>query len=221
MILLAECSDIRNYRWMMKYYISDLHFFHEKLNREMDKRGFESVEEMHMHMLRQWNSKVNRRDEVFILGDVGFGNAEEINEILKKLNGKLYLIKGNHDNRFLRKTAFDDTRFEWIKDYAEISDNNRKIILCHYPIMCYNGQYKLTADGKPKVYMLYGHVHDTQDQRLMEEFIKITRETIHIRDGIERRIPCNMLNCFCLYSDYVPWSLDEWINFWRERGVIE
>ena len=27
----------------------------------------------------------------------------------------------------------------------------------------------------------------------------------------ERHIPCNMINCFCMYSDYTPLTLDEWI----------
>jgi len=134
----------------LRYYISDLHFFHEKLNHEMDKRGFADIDEMHSYIIKKWNAKVNRRDEVIILGDLSFGKAEETNELLKKLNGKLCLIRGNHDNRFLKKTAFDGSRFEWVKDYTEIEDNNRKIVLCHYPIMCYNGQYRLTAEGNPK-----------------------------------------------------------------------
>ena len=39
----------------MKRYISDLHFFHDNLNREMDCRGFASLEEMHAHMIAAWN----------------------------------------------------------------------------------------------------------------------------------------------------------------------
>nr|WP_315101881.1 metallophosphoesterase family protein [uncultured Catonella sp.] len=206
----------------MKYYISDLHFFHEKMNYEMDQRGFASVEDMHRYIIRRWNSKVNHRDEVVLLGDISFGKAEETNKVLKKLNGKLCLIIGNHDYRLLKKADFDQSRFEWIKDYAEISDKDRRVVLCHYPIMCYNGQYRRTKEGKPKTYMVYGHVHDTHDQRLMEEFIRITRDSAIINsDGSERDIPCNMINCFCMYSDYTPWSLEEWIIYWRERGIVD
>ena len=42
---------------------------------------------------------------------------------------------------------FDATRFEWIKPYAELNDNKRKIILSHYPIFCYNGQYRRNKEG--------------------------------------------------------------------------
>ena len=41
----------------MRYYISDLHFFHENMNTRMDKRGFESVEVMNEYMISQWNKK--------------------------------------------------------------------------------------------------------------------------------------------------------------------
>ncbi|WP_346663080.1 metallophosphoesterase [uncultured Merdimonas sp.] len=201
----------------MRYYIADPHFFHGALNTKMDRRGFESVEAMNEYMLRQWNRKVRKNDEVVILGDLSWGKAEETNELLERLNGRLYLIQGNHD-RFLKNKDYNAGRFVWIKPYEELQDNKRKVILCHYPIMCYNGQYRVDEKGNPKVYMLYGHVHDTQDQRLLERFQAITRETASVSpDGTARQIPCNMINCFCMYSDYVPLTLDEWIACERRR----
>lgn len=201
----------------MRYYIADPHFFHGALNTKMDRRGFESVEAMNEHMLRQWNRKVRKNDEVVILGDLSWGKAEETNELLERLNGRLYLIQGNHD-RFLKNKDYNAGRFVWIKPYEELQDNKRKVILCHYPIMCYNGQYRVDENGNPKVYMLYGHVHDTQDQRLLERFQAITRETASVSpNGTARQIPCNMINCFCMYSDYVPLTLDEWIACEKRR----
>ena len=201
----------------MRYYIADPHFFHGALNTKMDRRGFESVEAMNEYMLQQWNRKVRKNDEVVILGDLSWGKAEETNELLERLNGRLYLIQGNHD-RFLKNKDYNAGRFVWIKPYEELQDNKRKVILCHYPIMCYNGQYRVDENGNPKVYMLYGHVHDTQDQRLLERFQAITRETASVSpDGKTRQIPCNMINCFCMYSDYVPLTLDEWIACERRR----
>ena len=104
----------------------------------------------------------------------------------------------------------------------ELSDNKRKVVLCHYPIMCYNGQYRVDEVGNPKTYMLYGHVHDTQDQRLLEQFQEITRntKTVNAR-GEEQSIPCNMINCFCMYSDYEPLTLDEWIELYQIKGTGE
>ena len=201
----------------MRYYIADSHFFHENLNSKMDHRGFENVEAMNRYMLQQWNEKVRKNDEVVVLGDLSWGKAEETNELLEKLHGRLYLIQGNHD-RYMKDKAYNADRFEWIKPYEELQDNKRKVILCHYPIICYNGQYRVDTAGNPKTYMLYGHVHDTQDQRLLERFQDITRGTNSINsNGIQRNIPCNMINCFCMYSNYTPLTLDEWIECDKRR----
>lgn len=199
----------------MRYYIADLHFFHEAQNYRMDRRGFNSVEEMNEYMIKKWNGKVRKNDEVVIIGDLSWKKAEQTNVLLSQLNGILYLIQGNHDHNWINKCT---DRFVWIKPYEELRDNKRKVVLCHYPIICYNGQYHLDKDGNPRTYMLYGHVHDTQDQRLIEQFIDITRNTV-VTDsqGNKRSIPCNMINCFCMYSDYEPLTLDEWIVCDRKR----
>lgn len=195
----------------MRYYIADLHFYHGAMNDRMDCRGFSSVEEMNEYMIGKWNGKVRENDEVVIIGDLSWGNAEETSQLTRRLNGRLYLIQGNHDG-FVSKTTMDMSRFEWVKPYEELYDNKRKVVLCHYPIICYNGQYRLDENGNPRTYMLYGHVHDSRDQRLVEQFQEIIRATV-VRNaqGHERMIPCNMINCFCQYSDYEPLTLDEWI----------
>lgn len=204
----------------LRYYIADLHFFHGALNDRMDRRGFTDVDEMNEYMIGKWNRKVRSNDDVVIIGDLSFGSAEETNALLKRLHGRLYLIQGNHD-RFLAKKDMDTGLFRWIKPYEELADDKRKVILCHYPILFYNGQYRIDENGNPKSYMLYGHVHDTRDQRLLEQFQEITAHTVIEGSGdaenAERCIPCNMINCFCMYSDYEPLTLDEWIVCDKER----
>lgn len=202
----------------MRYYISDQHFFHNNMNTSMDSRGFESLEAMHEHMINRWNGKVRRGDDVVILGDFSIGKGEETGEILSRLNGNKFLIVGNHD-KYLEDRKFDAKHFKWIKDYMEVSDNKRKVILSHYPIICYNGQYRMDADGKPTAYMLYGHVHDSYDEVLVNNYVRETRlQKREIKGSDEPvNIPCQMINCFCMYSDYTPLSLDEWILLDNKR----
>ena len=202
----------------MRYYISDLHFYHESLNIQMDCRGFEDAAGMNAHMIRQWNSRVRPRDEVVILGDLSVAKGPATNEITEQLNGKLYLIEGNHD-KFLKDRKFDRSRFEWILPYAELYDHKRKVILCHYPVFCYNGQYRKKKNGEDRTYMLYGHVHNTTDEQLVRQFQEITRSTFRpVRGGEEPQpIPCHMINCFCMFSDYIPLTLDEWIGNDQKR----
>lgn len=202
----------------MRYYISDLHFYHESLLTKMDKRGFASCDEMHEYMINKWNKKVREKDEVIILGDVSMERGKPTGDILGRLNGRLSLIEGNHDN-YLQDRRFDATIFEWIKPYAELHDNKKKVILSHYPVFCYNGQYRRDKEGNPKTYMLYGHVHDTQDERLIDHFIQETEAVLHVSPGNTEAlpIPCQMINCFCMFSDYTPLTLEEWIHVDGER----
>lgn len=52
--------------------------------------------------------------------------------------------------------------YESIEHYAEINDNNRLVILCHYPIPFYKNQYYGAV-------MLYGNVHNTNRMGLHRE----------------------------------------------------
>lgn len=201
----------------MRYYIADCHFFHGSLNYQMDCRGFADAEEMNNHMIEQWNKKVRWNDEVVILGDFSLGKADETNRVLEELNGFLYLIEGNHDP-FGRKKGYNAARFKWIRPYAELNDNHRKVVLCHYPILCYNGQYLRGSSGAPKTYMLYGHVHNTWDEELMQQAKSLAEKQVrHNKEGTQYNLPCQMINCFCMYSDYMPLSLDEWIELDAKR----
>ena len=200
-----------------KLYISDLHFYHEGLCRKMDMRPFHDYREMNEAMIAAWNAKVNARDEVYILGDFSIAKGLATNEILKQLKGRLYMIRGNHD-AFLDDAQFQKERFLWIRDYAEIKDAGRKVVLSHYPVFCYNGQYR-KDNGIPFVYMLYGHVHNTYDEVLVNRFIQETRAARRISkyDEEPEPIPCNMINTFCMFSEYAPLTLDEWIENDRAR----
>ena len=203
----------------MRYYIADCHFGHGNLNIRMDHRGFANADEMDSFMIDQWNKKIgNPNHEVVILGDFSIMRAEPTMKILKKLKGKKILVTGNHD-KFLKDPSFDKSLFKQITPYLELNDNKRKIICCHYPVFCYNGQNRIKEDGSPATYMLYGHVHNTDDEKLVKEFIKITKNTKREIREREMNIPCNMINCFCMRSSYTPLTLDEWIeleNFARD-----
>ena len=152
-------------------------------------------------------------------GDLSLDNGKETNEILCRLKGRLYLIRGNHDERYLRDKDFDISRFEWVKDYVEIHDNKRKIVLMHYPIFCYNGQFRRGADGTPLTYMLHGHIHKSEDQVLVDKFCAETRATMRKSGHQEtaQPVPCQMINCFCMYSAYMPLTLEEWIECDQRR----
>ncbi len=61
--------------------------------------------------------------------------------------------------------------------------------------------------------MLYGHVYDSHDEELVYRHIKATRAAFQKDpEGNGYSIPYNMINTFCMYSDYTPLTLEEWIR---------
>lgn len=201
----------------MKYYISDLHFFDKKMITFMDKRPFHTVIDMNAYMISQWNKRITTDDQVYILGDFSNGTAEQTEMVLTQLKGNKYLIIGNHDE-FIQDSSFLQSLFKWVGPYLEVSDNNRNVVLSHYPICCYNHQYHRDINGIPKTFMLYGHVHNTFDEYLINEYKKIAAcyERNLYNQGYYS-IPTQMINCFCVFSKYQPLSLDEWIRVDKKR----
>lgn len=144
----------------MKHYIADTHFWHANMLKfEPENRPFDTVEEMNDALIERWNAKVKPEDEIYVLGDFCFdASGIKANDLLKKLNGRKFLVKGNHD-AFLRSNNFDRSLFEWVKEYAEVKDTvdgkDVSVILFHYPIAVWNRKHH-------GAYHLFGHIHSNK-----------------------------------------------------------
>lgn len=138
---------------MKRFITSDLHFGHTNIMKFCpDTRGhFRDVNHMNEEMIRIWNETVNPEDETFILGDVAFSNAAQSVAILRRLNGRMILIKGNHDSKNLKDVQFQRC-FTSIHDYLEIDHTGNKLCMFHYPIMEWNRCHRGSIH-------FYGHLH--------------------------------------------------------------
>lgn len=181
----------------MKYYISDTHFEHNNII-NFDQRPYGSVAEMRESMIDKWNEIVTDEDEVYILGDFCFSKrAENWINILKVLKGKKYLIKGNHD--ILKGDSWEEVKdyFEGIYDYLEVKDNGRLVMLSHYPMLHFKQDYL------DNTYMLYGHVHYT------EEYLSMEQAVITAKKFLGKRYNAHCFNCWCGLYEWAPATLDE------------
>ena len=135
----------------MNYFTADLHLGHNNIIKHCD-RPFESVVEMDEHLITMWNAYVRQNDTVYIIGDMIFRSAVSPGDYLKRLQGKKHLILGNHDKNWIKKTDLNEF-FESVEQFAEISDDQRRMTLCHYPLMSWN---HMSRGG----YMIHGHIHN-------------------------------------------------------------
>lgn len=141
----------------MIWFTSDLHFCHNNiLNYEPDSRPFNTIEEMNETLVQKWNDKVSAKDTVYVLGDLSMGRVEAAIEYIKRLNGKIILIRGNHDTP-KRIEAYKEIGIE-VHDIFYLPYKGRYFILCHFPIA--NEEFiRMVIEDNSEVVNLYGHVH--------------------------------------------------------------
>ena len=130
------------------YFTSDTHFGHRNIIRYCN-RPFNSIEEMNETLINNWNKVVDKEDIVFHLGDFAVGDVASWSNLLQQLNGKVYLIMGNHDMHTTKKgvEGFQHVSWEML-----IEIGKRKIYLNHYPFLCFSG-------AKKNTWQFFGHVH--------------------------------------------------------------
>jgi len=81
---------------MNRFCIADLHLGHKNiLGFSGALRGGTNVDEHDEWIVEQWNSVVQKRDVVYVLGDVTMGKKKI--HYMHRLNGQKHLIRGNHD----------------------------------------------------------------------------------------------------------------------------
>ena len=95
---------------MSVWFVSDTHFDHENIIKYCN-RPFKSVDEMNNTIWQNWNRVVAPGDIVYHLGDFALGPSrnyvQRVNNLLGVLNGRIYLIKGNHDRK-VNQLNFED-----------------------------------------------------------------------------------------------------------------
>lgn len=148
------------------FFTSDTHWGHKNIIAHCN-RPYRSVEEMDEAMIENWNAKVGPNDTIYHLGDFFvYCDTNYANRIRSRLNGRICVIRGNHDE-IADKVNGKEPRFRWIRDYYKlklkdasplVSDSRfgakQHIVMFHYAMRTW--QHKRRG-----VWHLYGHSHGT------------------------------------------------------------
>lgn len=157
------------------FFISDLHLGHQNMAL---KRGFESADEMNEHIINSWNSVVNKKDTVYILGDITMEKSS-FYYLLDRLKGFKKVILGNHDQPQhvpeLLKHVNSVSGLVYLRSSSRLT-TRRDIILTHAPIHPQELEYRFNFN-------IHGHVHENTlpDQRYINvsaEVIEFTPKTL-------------------------------------------
>lgn len=137
---------------MSTFFTSDLHFGHANIIKYCN-RPFANVHEMNKALIENWNVRVTKDDTVYVLGDVSFLPAIETDRILSLLNGKIHLIRGNHD----KKAKLNYGRFASVNDLLGLKINEKGekgqyIVMCHYALKVWEHRHH-------GAWHIFGHSH--------------------------------------------------------------
>lgn len=141
----------------MVFFTADLHLFHRKM---LELRGFDSLGAMHDWLVEDWNTQVVLRDPVWVLGDVSFGRPEETAAILKDLEGRKHLVRGNHD-KHMKDIVLQE--FESVQDYKMLKvalhqpnglTDVVEVALSHFPMLMWDKAHHGSLH-------FHGHSHGT------------------------------------------------------------
>jgi len=111
---------------MKTFFTSDTHFNHESILKYC-ARPWSSVSEMNEALISFWNEVVTPEDTVYHLGDFAMGDRDLIPSVLSRLNGRIILIRGNHDKTYSLKY------FPEVHDRIVLDMNGHMLELVHNP----------------------------------------------------------------------------------------
>ena len=144
------------------YLTSDTHFSH-KPEFLWGPRGFSSAKEMNEIIVEKWNSIVKSDDIIYHLGDMALTDTVDAITYIKKLNGFIWWIRGNHDSRSkVEEITKECKNISLISNpeasWATMFKYNNKITcyLSHYPTLTANYDEK---HFNQHVIALHGHTH--------------------------------------------------------------
>jgi len=146
---------------------SDHHFFHKNIikyaGRPFDINDENCVLKNAELMINRHNEIVRNSDYVFMVGDLSAGlkhRTAAFEYIIKSLNGKKILIKGNHDHQ--SNDFYLNAGFIKVTEYVVAGD----YFICHYP--CYKSEFnksrepwlinQLKKTNCTKI--IHGHIHN-------------------------------------------------------------
>lgn len=145
---LAKLSN--NFAPVNYFFISDTHL-NDPRKYKIRQFGFKTREEMTETIVKNWNSVVSKKDIVYHLGDFGDFN------LIKRLNGKVYLICGNHETLPKGKT-FEQFRDELKKlGFADVYKDGLMLDKKIFGMEIYMNHFP--SKTKPGMVNFFGHVH--------------------------------------------------------------
>lgn len=112
---------------------------------------------MNEFMITEWNARIHNCDLVYHLGDFAWGEGKSfgtlgVEEIIRRLNGQIILIRGSHDKPALKLPHLFVKIIPLLEIHPQFKGEKYHITLCHYAM-------RVWPRSHFNSWHLYGHSH--------------------------------------------------------------
>lgn len=178
------------------FFTSDSHFGHFNVAK-LCNRPYSSRSEMNQCLIDNWNKVVPEDGIVIHCGDFMLSHKvgyKEYSKYINKLNGTIYLTRGNHDRIDLGN--YDNKLI--VNDCMHIQVEKTTIYAQHYPCLAFNGDIQV-----------FGHIHTLSDGK------------VHGLDSdVPAKLKFNQYDVGVDQNNYTPINYNQLINIINERQFI-
>lgn len=156
---------------------------------------------MNEALIANWNRVVPKDGIVVHCGDftlIREENLKDYEKIANKLNGRILLIRGNHDRVPLTIENNPESKFIAIVDMAKIKVEGITIMATHYPLLAY-----------PAKYSVFGHIHTMNDG------------TVHGTDGpVTKKLNKTQYDVGVDQNNYTPISYWQLCDIFKNKNCL-
>jgi calcineurin-like phosphoesterase family protein len=160
---------------MSVWFTSDLHLGHANIIKYSGRR-FADVATMNRALVDGWNDAVAPTDDVWVLGDFALGRIEATLPLAQQLQGRKFLLCGNHDRCWSGHGArarewvsrYQEAGFEVHQDQLELEVKGVQVLACHFPYEGDSHGHDRYIEARPVdrgQWLVHGHVHERWRQR--------------------------------------------------------
>lgn len=141
---------------MTRWLTADTHFGHTNIIKFCHRPflkpdGSPDVVLMNETLIANWNGKVKPDDEITVVGDFFLGPVENVPPLLDRLQGKITLVRGNHDTD--NKVKLYQSRGIVVVEALITMHGSYRVQIAHHPAMS-------RLDCAAADVIVCGHVHE-------------------------------------------------------------
>lgn len=145
---------------MTTWFTADTHFGHANIIR-YSQRPFDSAQVMDAALIENWNQVVGPKDTIYHLGDFTLAGREAASQYFAPLNGRISIVPGGHDHRWLRQGDYHSKSGALVKILPPLVtvklpiaglEKSQLVVLCHYAMRVWDRSHYGS-------WHLYGHSH--------------------------------------------------------------